>query len=164
METNSLFSGMNVSTSGLTAQRKRMNAIAENLANAETTRTSEGGAYRRQATSLTEDRTFQQQLEATNSHHDKLLREQKGHLQGSHVEFSTGLLSGVKADITQDDSPLREVYDPGHPDADANGIVKMPNVDIIKEMTDLISASRNFEANITAFNATKGMMKKALEL
>jgi flagellar basal-body rod protein FlgC len=74
------------------------------------------------------------------------------------------MAAGVKATVGADPSAFREIYDPSHPDADANGIVRMPNVDIVQEMTELISASRAFEANVTAFNATKGMMKKALEL
>jgi flagellar basal-body rod protein FlgC len=142
MEITPLFSGMDVSATGLSAQRKRMNAIAENLANSETTRTKEGGPYRRQQTSLTQDVPFASELEAAGDYP----------------------FSGVKANVTRDPAPFREVYDPDHPDADENGMVKMPNVDIVQEMTELISASRAYEANATAFNASKGMMKKALEL
>jgi flagellar basal-body rod protein FlgC len=164
MEINSLFKALDVSASGLTAQRRRMNTIAENLANAETTRTASGEPYRRQQTVLSEDANFQSNLEAESMVHDKLSRDDPDHLKGRVVLASEDTFHGVKAAVQKDPAPFREIYDPSHPDADENGVVKMPNVDVIKEMTELISASRNFEANVTAFNATKGMMKKALEL
>lgn len=162
MEIHPLFSGMNTSTSGMTAQRKRMNAIAENIANIETTRTADGGPYRRKATVLSEDQRFETAL--SQSTHQKLARSDSNHMFGRDENKLLSPLQGVKASIEADQSPFREVYDPDHPDADENGIVKMPNVDLVQEMTDLISASRAFEANVTAFNATKAMMKKALEL
>ncbi|MBK6766424.1 MAG: flagellar basal body rod protein FlgC [bacterium] len=162
MEIHPLFSGMNSSTSGMTAQRKRMNAIAENIANIETTRTDEGGPYRRKATVLAEDQRFEVALD--NSTHGKLARSDENHMFGRNEDKILSPLNGVKANIEEDPSAFREVYDPDHPDADENGIVKLPNVDLVQEMTDLISASRAFEANVTAFNATKSMMKKAIEL
>jgi flagellar basal-body rod protein FlgC len=164
MEISSLFKAMNVSASGLTAQRKRMNTIAENLANAETTRTADGEPYRRQQVVMSEEKTFLQNLEAETKTHDKLARTEHDHLRGETDEAETDVFHGVTASIKKDPIPYREIYDPSHPDADENGVVKMPNVDVIQEMTDLISAARNFEANVTAFNASKGMMKKALEL
>jgi flagellar basal-body rod protein FlgC len=163
MEISPLFTAMDVSATGLAAQRKRMNAIAENIANAETTRTTEGGPYRRQQTVLTHDPQFSAELTAAQQN-DKLLREDPNHLPGSQSEAEEYRFGGVKASITSDPSSFREVYDPDHPDADENGMVKMPNVDIVEEMTELISATRAYEANTTAFNASKGMMKKALEL
>jgi len=162
MELHPLFSGMNSSTSGMTAQRKRMNAIAENIANIETTRTEEGGPYRRKAAVLSEDQRFEVALE--NSTHGKLARSDSNHMFGRNEDKILSPMNGVKASIEADPSAFREVYDPDHPDADENGIVKLPNVDLVQEMTDLISASRAFEANVTAFNATKAMMKKAIEL
>jgi flagellar basal-body rod protein FlgC len=142
-----------------------MNAIAENIANAETSRTTEGGPYRRQQTTLSVDPSFEKQLSTQQVANNKLVRTEYGHLQGAEADDpEKNLFSGVKAGITKDQSPFRIIHDPDHPDADENGDVKMPNVDIVQEMTDLISASRAFEANVTAFNATKGMMKKALEL
>jgi flagellar basal-body rod protein FlgC len=164
MEITPLFAGMDTSTSALTAQRKRMNAIAENIANSETTHTKEGGPYRRQQTTLSCDKQFALDLEASVQKNNKLSREHPNHLPGEESNGDLTSFTGVKASISKDPSPFREIYDPNSPDADANGNVKMPNVDIVEEMTDLISASRNFEANVTAFNATKGMMKKALEL
>lgn len=164
MKISPLFSGMDASASALTAQRKRMNAIAENIANVETTHTQEGGPYRRQKTTLSCDRRFALDLDASVKSNDKLSRELPNHLPGEESSGDLTSFTGVKASIGKDPSPFREIYDPNNPDADADGNVKMPNVDIVEEMTDLISASRDFEANITAFNATKGMMKKALDL
>ncbi|MBI5058299.1 flagellar basal body rod protein FlgC [candidate division KSB1 bacterium] len=164
MDISHLFTGMNASAAGLAAQRTRMNAIAENIANVETTRTADGEAYRRQQTVLSESSGFSGELDQVTGKRNDLSASDPNHLQGFNSEPDRWKFGGVKATIQRDQAPFREVYDPAHPDADENGIVKMPNVDIVKEMTDLISASRNFEANATAFNATKGMMKKALEL
>ena len=162
MEIDPLFAGMNASTAGMTAQRKRMNAIAENLANAETTRTASGEPYRRKQAVFNEKVDFDQAL--TSAVHNKLERTDTFHIPGSDQESARTRMGGVEANIVEDQSDFKLVYDPEHPDADENGMLRMPNVDIVKEMTELISASRAFEANVTAFNATKGMMKKALEL
>jgi flagellar basal-body rod protein FlgC len=134
----SSFSTFDISASGVFAQRTRMDAIANNIANAESTRTPEGGPYRRQAVSF---RAVYQ---------DTLGNPTPG---------------GVKVDsITQDPSDFRLVHDPSHPDADANGYVKMPNVNVVEEMVDMISATRAYEANITAMNATKSMIGAALDM
>jgi flagellar basal-body rod protein FlgC len=164
MDISPIFAGMDTSASGLTAQRRRMNAIAENIANAETTHTKEGGPYRRLQTTLSCDKQFALDLDASVQSNNKLSREHPSHLPGEESNGQLVNYTGVKASISQDPSTFREIYDPSHPDADENGMVKMPNVDIVQEMTELISASRAFEANVTAFNATKGMMKKALDL
>jgi len=164
MEITPLFAAMDISASGLSAQRKRMNAIAENIANVETTRTESGEPYRRQQTVLAHDPQFSLDLEASEQAHDKLARDHAYHLPGRDIEPDEFRFGGVKASIARDQSPFREVYDPDHPDADENGMVKMPNVDIVEEMTELISASRAFEANVTAFSASKQMAKKALDL
>lgn len=160
-----LFSGMDVAASGLAAQRRRMNAIAENIANAETTHTKQGGPYQKQEPQLSANPQFAQELEQLGATNEKLLRSDPGHLKGRESDDpQSSAFTGVTASIAQAKNPFREVYNPNHPDADANGMVKMPNVDIVEEMTELISASRSFEANVTAFNASKGMMKKALEI
>lgn len=123
-------STFDISASGLAAQRFRLDVIANNLANAETTRTPQGGPYRRQ-----------------------------------QVVFEGGAENGVEtAQAVQDNRPLKSVYRPGDPDADARGYVQMPNVNPVEEMVDLVSATRSYEANATALNASKEMVKKALEL
>jgi len=129
------FSAIDISASGLSAQRKRLDAVAENIANAETTRTERGGPYRRKQVVF-----------------EEMASRELGQ-QGVTVR-----------EVSEDARPPRMVYRPGHPDADANGYVAMPNVSLVEEMVDMISATRSYEANATALNATKAMARKALEL
>jgi flagellar basal-body rod protein FlgC len=164
MEPEPLFAAMNISTAGLTAQRKRLGVVAENLANIETTHTAEGGPYRRRTVSFEERRTFLSHVIEASRGSDDVARTHANHRLLHPASLRQQELQGVSARINEDESPFREVYDPGHPDADEEGFVKYPNVDIVTEMTELISATRAFEANVTAFNAAKGMMRKALEL
>ncbi len=142
------FSALEIGASALTAQRLRMDVISQNIANANTTRTEDGTPYRRR-TVLFEERSQQAPFS------EYLSDASKAKLVGSGVRVSK---------IVEDGSPLKEVYDPGHPDADENGIVRMPNVDIVTEMVNMISATRAYEANVTMINATKGMANKALEI
>mgnify|MGYP000990058778 CR=1 FL=1 len=139
-----VFDTMQISASGLTAERLRMDTIASNIANINTTRTEQGGPYRRKIA------VFQENLET----------------ERSRESGKIGSVSrGIKAvGVVEDESPLQSVYDPTHPDADANGYVSMPNVNILNEMVDLIASTRAYEANVTAVNATKGMMARALEI
>lgn len=136
----SLFTAMNISASGLTAERLRMDVISANIANANTTRTAEGGAYRRKVA------VFQEQLtQATQGKQKKL--------------------GGIQAvSIVEDPTDMRMEYDPTHPDADENGYVEKPNVDVLSETIDMMVATRSYEAQVTALNATKGMYTKALEI
>lgn len=143
----SIFGSINISASGLTAERLRLDTISKNIANANTTRTSNGGPYRRQVV------VFK-------------AREGEGSF-ASHLNNVQGNQSGKGVEVVgikQDASPLKRVYEPGHPDADEEGYVLMPNVDIVTEMANMISASRGYEANVTAMNTTKSMAMKALEL
>lgn len=144
-----MFSAFNISTSGMTAQRLRMDVLSENVANAQTTRTSDGTAYRRQNV------VFE---EKGSSPFNAVLRNTFG-----NTNFNG---NGVKVtQIVEDyETEMPKVYDPSHPDADENGYVTYPNVNIITEMTDLIDATRAYEANVTAFSATKSMALKGLEL
>lgn len=144
----SMFSAFNINASGLTAQRLRMDVISENVANAQTTRTEDGTPYRRKVV------TFAQKGNQTSF--SKVL--------GSVTNGYTG--QGVKVDGIHEDykTEMNMVYDPAHPDADENGYVTFPNVNIITEMTNLIDASRAYEANSTAFNASKSMALQGLEL
>ena len=146
----SMFSAFNINASGLTAQRYRMDVISENVANASTTRTADGTPYRRKVVAFEEKGrrdTFQRLLGQATRGHDY-----------------TG--AGVKVHGVYEDhvTEMNLVYDPSHPDADENGYVEYPNVNIITEMTNMIDASRAYEANSTAFNASKAMVLKALEL
>ncbi len=144
------FTAFDISASGLTAQRYRMDIIAENVANANTTRTQDGDIYRRKVVVFAEKGT--RGIDSFSS------------VLGSVTKNYAG--KGVKVTRVFEDTktPMNMVYDPSHPDADENGYVTYPNVNIITEMTNLIDASRAYEANATAFNATKSMAQAGLQL
>jgi len=163
-----LFTSMNISASGLRAQRVRQNIIASNIANAETTRTPEGGPYQRQSVRLEADpREFDQRFVFPPPRMPGTLT-QPNHMPIPNDEFPIKreyIGSGVKvAAIEKDPAPGRLVYDPSHPDANKEGYVAMPNVNMVQEMTDLITATRAYEANTTAFNAAKSMLTQALDI
>ncbi|NLK96948.1 flagellar basal body rod protein FlgC [Defluviitalea saccharophila] len=143
----SFFNSMNINASGLTAQRLRMDIISQNIANINTTRTENGQPYRRK-TVLFEERN-------TSPSFGSILKNSMEQLNGSGVRVSR---------IAEDNSDFKLVYEPEHPDADENGYVRMPNVNIIEEMVNMISANRSYEANVTAMNTNKNMALKALEI
>lgn len=131
----SMFDSMRISASGLSAERLRMDTITSNMTNAQTTRGEDGKPYVRKIA------VFQEALDS-----------KKG-------------LNGVKAvGIVEDKSPLRTMFDPSHPDANEEGYVVMPNVNMLNEMADMISASRSYEANVDTLNASKSMFMKSLEI
>ncbi|EFM13052.1 flagellar basal-body rod protein FlgC [Paenibacillus curdlanolyticus YK9] len=145
-----LSNGFDANASALTAQRLRMDVISSNIANAETTR---AGYVNGKFVPYTRKMVV---MEPANKSFSDVL---SGQMNG------TAANPGVKVTkIVEDKTPPKLVYNPSHPDADEFGYVSMPNVDIAKEMIDMISASRSYEANITALNATKGMFAKALEI
>jgi flagellar basal-body rod protein FlgC len=144
----SMFGGMEISASALTAQRLRMNVTAENLANAQTTRGADGQPYRRKQVVL-------QQRDGGFSAALGTAMARGSSTAGGGVEV-TG--------IVEDPSDFKLVYDPAHPDANAEGYVQMPNVNPVTEMVDLISASRGYEANVTAIQAAKSMFSKTLDI
>jgi len=132
----------------MTAQRLRMDTISQNIANVNTTRGKNGLPYRRKTVLFEE-------MSQRNSF--------KNMFQGYLEDYATG--GGVKVSkIVEDKAPFITTYDPTHPDANAEGYVSLPNVNTIEEMTNLISANRSYEANITAFNATKSMISSALNI
>lgn len=147
-----LSNSFNISASALTAQRLRMDVISSNIANADTTRgrlvNGQWEPYQRKMVVMEPNQkqpTFQDVFQSK--------------LNGNHVG------EGVKVtQIIEDQDPFKHVYNPSHPDADENGFVWMPNVDIMKEMVDMISATRSYEANVTALNSSKAMILKALEI
>ena len=166
MKIDRLFAGLNISALGMSAQRKRMNAIANNIANAETTRTEDGGPYRRKIVSM---QAASQQFDAVVTRRVtgvSMEATQPGHLTGGEVHFheAQALPGSVEVQEGEDMSDFKLVHDPTHPDADENGYVKMPNVNIVTEMVDMMSASRAYEANITVLNAQKQIAKDALEI
>lgn len=140
-------SAMNISASGLTAQRVRLDTIAENISNSNTTRTENGEAYRRKMV------VFEPIKQS--GFRNVLARTSGGASQTQGV---------IASQIIEDESDFKTVYDPSHPDADENGYVKYPNVDLLKETIDSMEASRAYDANVTAFNAIKEMATKGLEI
>ncbi len=142
----SFLGSMDISTSALTAQRLRMDVISENIANADTTRTENGQPYRRRTV------VFSQKQGASFSSY---LKNAQSSIAGRGVCVSS---------IVEDQSDFILEYNPTHPDADANGYVSLPNVNEVTEMIDMMSATRSYEANVTALNATKSMAMKALEI
>ena len=179
------FGALDISASGLTAQRLRMDAISQNIANVSTTHTANGGPYRRKV-ALFEERTlppdaFDSHLHSqmNDSYHNNAFHN-GSYNNGSYInsKYSNGSYHGgyyqdgynsvgigVRvARIFEDSAPFKKVYEPGHPDADADGYVELPNVDVVTEMINMISASRSYEANVTSLNATKSMAMKALEI
>lgn len=148
----SIFNALHISASALTAQRLRMDVTSSNIANAQTTRATMNEAgeyepYRRKMVTLQPNyRSFKSFL-----HNAKDVQSSKG--------------SGVKiASIVEDEQPFKVAFNPTHPDADEAGYVQLPNIDPLKEMVDLMSTTRSYEANITSFNASKNMLMKTLEI
>ena len=154
----SMFSAFNINASGLTAQRYRMDIISENVANANTTRTADGTPYRRKTLVFAEkgaQTSFKHVMDRTAKH------------MFGNAAYNQGYIgNGVRVDGVYKDyeTEMNMVYDPSHPDADENGYVTYPNVNIITEMTNMIDASRAYEANATAFNASKSMAVQGLEI
>ncbi len=137
-----IFTTFDIAASGLKAQTTRLNTISSNLANAETTATPEGGPYKKKSV------VFQSENVPFNKHLSNSMQAQ-----------------GVKvAKIIEDTSEPQKVYDPSHPDAKEDGYVAMPNVSVVKEMVDMMSATRSYEANATTIKSAKRMALKALEI
>lgn len=141
---------MNIVASGLTAQQLRLDVISENITNSSTTRTENGGAYRRKMVVFqaeTNAETFQQAMQRVAA--------------GEHYDVK----GGVKVvEIAEDPSDMKLVYDPTHPDANEEGYVEYPNVDTVKEVADAMAATQAYSANVTAFNALKAVAAKAMEI
>ena len=138
------FNALHISATGLSAQRIRMNIISTNLANVYTTRSPTGGPYRKKIVVMES---------VPIEDFESILRSQSESLREVRV-----------GKIVEDTTPFRQVYNPGHPDADKTGYVSMPNVDVITEMADMMLARRSYEANVTAIASTKAMLLKALEI
>jgi flagellar basal-body rod protein FlgC len=144
-----LTNGFDISSSALTAQRFRMDVISSNIANADSTRArlvnGKWVPYQRKLVTI----------EPNQPSFDQVLKNAQTNTAGEGVKVTK---------VMEDTSPFKQVYNPTHPDADENGFVMMPNVDVLKEMVDMISASRSYEANVTALNASKSLVTKALEI
>ncbi len=163
-----LFGAIKISASGLRGQRTKMDVVARNLANAETTRTADGTPYRRQRAIFEQvlgDKLQRHSLNMGYGVENRLTRTHPGHM-GETGRSGTTTMSGVTSEVAvaHDASEFRVVYDPGHPDADEQGYVLMPNVNPITEMVDMITASRAYEANVSAVQTAKDMFNDALKI
>ena len=163
----SMFAAFNISASGMTAQQLRTDVISQNIANANTTRTSDGTPYVKKSVVFTEKTLTSAQAGVGTSVYSSGYRGSAGTFADALRVASGGIVgNGVKVTSIYDDTTedMNMVYDPSHPDADENGYVTYPNVNVVQEMTDLIDASRSYEANISAFNASKSMASKGLTI
>ena len=161
-----LFRAMDISASGLTAQRKKINAIASNMANVETTRGEDGKVYRRQRAVFTSEKS--------KSGFTGAMERAKIDLKGTRPEhfgapdaYKTGSGGAEKVNaeiVLADESSVQIVYDPDHPDADEKGYVSMPDINPLVEMVDLMTATRLYEANVTVLNSAKSMILRALDI
>jgi flagellar basal-body rod protein FlgC len=141
------FTSFKICSSGLSAQRAKMDVVTGNIANVSTTKTPEGGAYKRKVITFTADPIKE---ETTKDNFRSKIKD---------------ALNAVKVrDVVDSKEPMKTIYDPAHPDADKNGFVVMPNVNVVMEMTDMITAGRAYEANVAAFDATKSMALKTLDI
>jgi flagellar basal-body rod protein FlgC len=151
---------LDLSSSGMTAERLRMDVISNNLANANTTHSPDGQPYKREEVIL----------EQANTSFDSTLGLIQAGADGEQIansmdEGGTSSLGGVKvAGIVPDQTPFKEEYDPGNPDADKRGYVKLPNISVVSEMVDMMGASRAYEANVTAIQSAKSMAERALDI
>ena len=161
-----LFSSIDVSASGMTMQRRKMDVVAENIANAETTRTKDGGPYRRKRVVVSEAKEDIPFKTVMSQARTRLTRTDSKHI-GGISRYSTDGIEISEADskeIVDPASSFRLVHDPDHPDADADGFVKMPDIEIVNEMVDMMAASRGYEANTMAIASAKEMARNALDI
>jgi len=161
-----ILGAMEISSRGLSVQRAKMNAVAQNIANAETTETEDGGPYQRKRVVVSEDKikgTFNSMVKEAGL---RLSQTNQRHLGGkARRPGETVELSGVSGkEVTDPDSGFRLVFDPSHPKADEEGYVKMPDIEIVNEMVDMMAASRAYEANTVAISTAKKMAKDALDI
>lgn len=161
-----LLNAIDISARGLSAQRAKMNIVADNMANAETVETPEGGPYKRQRVIISSEKEsvpFSRELSKAST---QLARTSPEHMTNK-VRLTVGSIDVSAVDhkeIVDPESSFRLVYDPTHPDADSEGFVKMPDVDIVTEMVDMMAASRAYEANTNVIAAAKKMANDALEI
>lgn len=164
----SLFDVINTSSTGMVANRFWLDTIAGNIANANSTRTADGGPYRRRIPMFQEVlKDAVSEIRTDNWSPDNMAKDITSAVMDGAMDKENAKIRGTGVGmmgVAEDPSPLKVVYMPGHPDADADGNVSMPNVDIVKEMVDMIAAQRAYDANVQITNAAKSMINKALEI
>jgi len=167
MKLNGLFKGIDISTTGLSSYRKAMELISENIANVNTTRTKDGGPYQRQTPVFRERNRVGSFGDLLNSVTTKMQATEENHFPKRSTLLTAPDLTvdGVAcAGVRPDQLEYRLVYDPNHPDANAQGYVRYPKINMLEEMVALMQLSRAYEANVTAMQAAKAISKKALEV
>ncbi len=161
-----VFDAFDISGTGLSAQRRKLNAIASNIANIDTTRTEEGGPYKRKRVVMVESPYTQRFVDIFNETQQHLSSTHRDHLSAGPQRTVSELLgAGVESvEVREEPVEPRLVFDPAHPDAREDGYVVYPDLNVVTEMVDMITASRAYEANVTAMNAAKDMIQRALEI
>ncbi len=160
-------SNLDIAVSGMIAERARMDVIAQNVANADTTRTAEGGPYVRQNVVFTENKTFRRADDVSYSSIEfrTVLGQRIAELRGLAGRDRIMELDGVLlTEVVEDPTPPTPVYDPTHPDADEDGYYYLPNVDVAEEQIDMLAATQSYTANLTIFNSMKSIANKALTI
>lgn len=170
----SIFRAMQINTSGLNLERLKLDTISTNITNMNTTRTEEGGPYRRKVVLFTENLESAsnrlRMLSTENGSNNRYNINKTNILNERTIQNTVSQLSGASSEgvkvigVGEDNSEMTMEYDPEHPDADENGYVTKPNVNMVDEMIDLIKTQRSYEANVTALNTSKSILKKALEI
>jgi flagellar basal-body rod protein FlgC len=161
-----VFSSIEISGSGMSVQRRKMNVVAENIANAETVKTEDGGPYRRRSLEITSDsekvpfKTLLSKSQATLARTHKLHMTETPNVRRDYEK----VVQAKSRELVAGEDAYRLVYDPSHPEANEDGYVKMPDIEIVNEMVDMISANRAYEANAMAISASKDMLKNALDI
>lgn len=161
-----VLTSIEISARGLTVQRAKMNAVAENLANAETTQTPEGGPYRRKRVLVAEEKVSGGFAQMVKRAQVSLARTNEAHKLGKTItsRIDSSLSGADPKEVRDPASSFKLIYDPTHPEADAEGYVKMPDVEVVTEMTDMMLASRAYEANTTAIASSKKMIQDTLDI
>ncbi len=164
MQIGGNFKAFDISSYGMTLQKKKLDLIAENIANVNTTKTSDGGPYKRKTIEVREKNDFEKKMEDVKT--NALMKNTLDFhfLQTPGIKNKNDNTESLNISVVKDNSAGDKVYMPDHPDANTEGYLEMPNVNIVTEMVDMVAATRSYEANLTAFNAAKQMAKDALEI
>ena len=160
-----IFKALEISASGMSVQRQKMDAVSQNIANVDTARTEDGGPYKRRRIVVSETSAKPSFSTAMKRAHGKLYKTNSKHIDGMTRSGNRGETPQVEAkSIVDPASSWKLIYEPSHPDANEEGYVQMPDIEIINEMVDMISANRAYEANIAAVSAAKRMINEAMEI
>ncbi len=161
-----IFKSLEISSMGMTVQRQKMDAVSQNIANIDTSRTADGGPYKRKRVIVSEATGATKFQAVMKQAHGKLNTTHANHISGKTARNSFGAeLPTVEGrEISDPEASSKIIYDPSHPEANAEGYVEMPDIEIINEMVDMISANRAYEANIAAVSSAKRMINEAMEI